>query len=337
MNYSEKDLLIYIDLMKRTAPRINEMKLFFSGTASGTRDKPINSYEGDEALLLKMSQCTLLHSFFKEYKKRQSFFEKHFASSIPYAMENECRMGTALIKYFSKKNTLTHSSLHLGSSEAPMARTISALGLNSNIKTLATSCTKENINGFYMYEKHPKNTYFLPTPWILVNKNLLKEKGLDDFSQGVDVIFEHQLFQFFSKDRGKQVAIASKLFKDISKGLLFMTGKIMLKDFEEFKKRELQKDTEFKTKYFSEDDIKSKDKEVIHIFNKMLMTLDETIHEIKKTLKYSVVIWNSGNFYTILSSNSKDEINKYLDVLVDPIIEDKYSYYPCESKYRTFL
>ena len=337
MIYSKKELIDYISLMEKTAPRINAMQPFFAGTASGVRDKPLVPYEGNETLLLKTSSCTLLYSFFQEYKKRQSFFERHFASSIPYVMENECRMGTALLKYFSKKNNKNYSVIHLGASEAPMARTIAYLGLKFNVKTLATSCTKENKRGFFMYEEKPINTYFLPIPWIFVNKELLKSKQLDNFNTGFDVIFEHQLFQFFSKDRGKQVALASKLFKDLSKGLFFMTGKIALNDIEEFTRRESQKDKEFKSKYFSQDDINSKDKEVIHIFNKMLLTLDETIKEIKKTLKYSVVIWNSGNFYTIISSNSKNEIDMYLSVLDEPIIEKKYVYYPCNIQDLKFL
>lgn len=330
--YTEEELYNYIKLMEKNAPRINGLQPFFSGTALGLRDKPITPYQGNKSLLLEISDCEILYSFFIEYKKRQSYFEQHFSSSIPYIMENECRMGAALLKYFSSRNSTDNLSLHLGASEAPLARTISALGLDLNIKTLATSCTKENRNGFYKYDKNPINTYFLPIPWIYVNKQLLKEKGLDDFHNGFDVIFEHQLFHFFSKDRGKQVSLSSKLFKDISKGLLFMTGKIMNNDINEFKKRELQKDMDFKAKFFSKKDIHSKNKEIVNIFNDMLLTLEETINEIQKTIKYSIVIWNSGNFYTILSSNSKTEINRYLNNLENPIIEKKYSYIDCEVK-----
>lgn len=327
--YTENELNDYIKLMGKTAPRINELQPFFSGTAAGLRDKPIKAYRGNELLLLKMSNCKLLHLFFIEYRKRQSNFEKHFASSIPYIMENECRMGAALLKYFSSRAGKDNLSLHLGSSEAPLARTISALGLDLNIKTLATTCTKENHTGFHAYTKNPVNSHLLALPWIYTNIKILEEKGFIGFHNGFDVIFEHQLFQFYSKDRGKQVALSSRLFKNIDNGLLFMTGKIMNKDFDEFTRRERQKDMEFKAKYFSKDDINSKNKEVVSIFNNMLLTLDETIREIKKTLKYSVVIWNSGNFYTILSSNSKVEINRFLTNIEKPIIEDKYSYFNC--------
>ncbi|WP_251124721.1 conjugal transfer protein TraD [Escherichia coli] len=114
------------------------MEEFFSSTASGEKHKPFRLVEIDERLFHSYDYI----KFGKNLTKNSGPFVNHYFCSIPYSKEEECRLGTTVIKYATTLNKKLNAWC-LGMAEGAMARTISELS-KGNIQTLTTSPTKEN-------------------------------------------------------------------------------------------------------------------------------------------------------------------------------------------------
>lgn len=83
-----------------SAPRINGMEEFFSSTASGEKHKPFRLVEIDERLFHSYDYI----KFGKNLTKNSGPFVNHYFCSIPYSKEEECRLGTTVIKYATTLN-----------------------------------------------------------------------------------------------------------------------------------------------------------------------------------------------------------------------------------------
>lgn len=93
-----------------------------------------------------------MSSFYLNHRKLQGQFDKHFYSSIPFILEEECRVGSALKDYLEKRNGTQYLYV-LGAAEGTMARTIGNLS-NGKIKTLSCSPTKANQDNFLDMASH---------------------------------------------------------------------------------------------------------------------------------------------------------------------------------------
>lgn len=71
------------------APRINELAGFFAATAAGKNGVPLRKPVADNRLL---KQDDLLRDLVSLHAARQGFFDRHYHGSIPYRLEEECRM-----------------------------------------------------------------------------------------------------------------------------------------------------------------------------------------------------------------------------------------------------
>lgn len=175
------------------APRLKELAGFFSSTASGTNGMPLlGEYKADTSLFLQDVNVNMFH---KIHESLRGYFDKHFFSSIPYILEEECRMGTALLKYgISKANTknIPTKIYTLGTAEATMARTIAKLA-NGKIKTFSSSPTKENKISFYLHGI-PEHAKFFVGPFCEVDYALFNSNPeYYDFKNGFDITQLSQL------------------------------------------------------------------------------------------------------------------------------------------------
>lgn len=180
-----------------SAPRINGMAEFFSSTASGEKHKPFRLVEIDDRLFHSYDYI----KFAKHLTKNSGPFVNHYFCSIPYSKEEECRLGTTVIKYAITLNKKLNTWC-LGMAEGAMARTISELS-KGNIQTLTTSPTKENEHAFFKYGSS-ENAYFICTPFFLLEERL-KNSNLKQFNQGFDIIIEDTTFQMYSPNRSGQI------------------------------------------------------------------------------------------------------------------------------------
>lgn len=301
------------------APRLNEMHAFFSNTAAGISGRPklnpvVNPklFEGDEDLF----------TFSKLHKKFWGDFDLHYYCSIPYRLEEEVRIGDALLNYSSESNSILNYYI-LGAAEGSLARTL-GYAADGKIKTLSCSPNIENKINFYNKNHTHHSTFFLG-PFHKINPTILKSYHKEfSFYKGFDILMEDTTFQMYSNNRDGQINHVCKLLK--SDGILILNEKFKANNEAEYLMREKQKDDDFKSVYFNEQDILKKSEEIL---GKMYHN-EVTIGDIKKCLSkhftYSAITWNSGNFYTIVSSNNFKNITRFLYGMSPPCIPTEFSY-----------
>jgi hypothetical protein len=309
------------------APRLNELHGFFSATAAGHAGMPIRRPNLDRRLLpkdLTFSQFTALHQV------RQGPFDQHYLSSIPYRLEEECRIGCAMLKYArSSKGVLKIYSL--GTAEGTMARTISELG-GGKIETLSCSPNVENQRNFYAYGVPPHATFFHGPFHHLTVERIRADEQLQKFADGFDIILEDTTFQMYSPNRFDQVRFVSQHLK--AQGLFIFVEKFRHDDDDEYQRRERQKDHGFKARFFSSADIQAKEREVLTRMNQNEVTLAEITETMRRYFAHCFVTWNSGNFYTLVSGNSAENLDRFLAKLCLPAIPGEYVY--ADIPYRLY-
>lgn len=263
-----------------------------------------------------------LVAFSKLHQKFWGDFDLHYYCSIPYRLEEEVRLGDALLNYKNNNSNIFNYYI-LGAAEGSLARTLGYAG-DGQIKTLSCSPNIENKINFYN-RNHTRHSTFFLGPFHKINPKILKSnfKGFS-FSKGFDVLMEDTTFQMYSNNRDGQIEHVCKLLK--KDGILILNEKFKATSKAEHLMREKQKDNDFKSLYFNQQDILKKDKEIL---GKMYQN-EVTIEEIKKCLSkyfiYSVITWNSGNFYTIVSSNNRHNLTRFISGMSPPCIPTEFSY-----------
>lgn len=310
-----KDFLIECDL----GPRINELNGFFASTAAGNSGVPIRKPVADIRLL---PDDGLLRSMVALHAARQGNFDQHYHGSIPYRLEEECRMAHAILKYTRKMGGAL-SLYSLGTAEGTMARTLSELSCGQ-IETLSCSPNAENYECFRQYGEPPNAEFFLGPFHRLTKDVLASEPRLAKFASGFDLILEDTTFQMYSADRAKQIEyVAQHLKRD---GIFVFVEKFRSPDMEEYGRRERQKDFGFKTRYFPHEEIERKKTAVLGKMFDNEVTLAQMSSAIGNRFRYCAVTWNSGNFYSLAASNAKENLDRYLDQMDGPAIPLEYVY-----------
>ncbi|MDH3902824.1 MAG: hypothetical protein OEU84_16035 [Xanthomonadales bacterium] len=263
--------------------------------------------------------------FYRTYRKYSGKFNLHFLSSIPYILEEECRLGSALLRYLlQQKNTSgqTAKLQTIGNAEGVIARTITRLG-NGEVSTLTNSPTLANMHEFD--SKRVDNCFFHNGPFFEITRDRLKNsKTLNHFSNGFDVIYEDTTFQMYDTNREDQIAFAVQNLK--SNGLFICLEKCNHDDIDEYLKREDQKDLKFKTRFYSETQLKEKQKTIVKPMQFGQVTLPRLHRAIKGSLRHTKLIWNSCNFYIIAASNEIKQLESFLELLGPACITSEFEY-----------
>lgn len=307
------------------APRLTSLLPFFRDTALGLRNAPAFGYATGDVGLFRGD--TDAESFENSYVTNMGVFERHFASSVPYILENECRVGSAILRYCKLVEASRDRPLrtfHIGSSEAPLARTLAELG-GGIVKSLAHSDTKEHAEGYFR-KGVPENSWFRALPLIHITPDWVGcDPNLAAFYNGFDIILEHQTFQFYGIERAEQIDFVSENFADRQTGILILTEKFRHSDPQEYARREEQKDAIFKARFFSETQIEEKKAEVLTTMGQQEVTLRSLVTAIKYSFESAVLVWNSGNFSTIVCSNDSQRLKNFVKCLLPPCIPDEFS------------
>lgn len=308
----------FLDECER-APRLNELYGFFSTTAAGHKGMPVRRPNLDLRLL---PGDRVFREFAALHNLRQGPFDQHYLSSIPYRFEEECRIGSAILKYARSRRTGL-ALYSLGTAEGTMARTICELG-QGKIESLSCSPNIENQRSFYAYGVPPHASFFHGPFHHLTPELIRNSEDLRKFSDGFDIILEDTTFQMYSHNRNDQIRFVSQNLK--VDGLFLFVEKFKAPDDTEYRLRELQKDHGFKARFFSEADIRAKAQEVLTPMNRGEVTLREMAISLRRYFKNCSVTWNSGNFYTLIASNSAVNLDRFLAKLCPPAIPGEYVY-----------
>ncbi|TPL46531.1 class I SAM-dependent methyltransferase [Mesorhizobium sp. B2-4-6] len=301
------------------APRINELSGFFAATAAGKNGVPLRKPVADNRLL---PQDELLRNLVSLHAARQGFFDRHYHGSIPYRLEEECRMACAVMKYARNRNRPL-SLYTLGTAEGTMARTLSELS-EGQIRSLSCSPNPENYQCFMAYGE-PAHADFFIGPFHRLTKDVLASTPrLADFSIGFDVILEDTTFQMYSPNRPGQIEFVSQHLKQ--DGIFVFVEKFRAAEETDYRLREYQKDFGFKARYFPPDEIEKKKAAVLNTMFGNEVTLAAMAEAIHQHFSHCVLTWNSGNFYSLTASNSEENLNRYVSQMGNPAIPHEYVY-----------
>jgi len=301
------------------APRINELSDFFAATAAGRSGSPIKQPQVDRRLLIGDK---LLDRFVELHEKRRGPFDQHYHSSIPYRLEEECRLGHATLRYgLDRPEPL--SLYTLGTAEGTMARTIAEIA-GGRVRTLSCSPNVENYRSFLAYGNPPHASFFVG-PFHHLSRELIQARpDLQHFAAGFDIILEDTTFQMYSPNRPDQIAFVAQHLKD--DGLFVFVEKFLHLDPDEYTRREDRKDLGFKARFFPPAEIAAKRATVLTIMNQNEVSLPDMGAAIRRTFRHCYVTWNCGNFYTLVASNSFANIERFLSHLIGPAIPHEYVY-----------
>lgn len=303
------------------SPRLNEMASFFSKTADGAAGQPLVPPVVDRRLL----RCDdLMDRLIDLHARRQGKFDKHYHSSIPYRLEEECRMAYAILKFAQQKVSAT-KLYSLGTAEGTMARTLSEIS-GGKIVSLSCSPNEENHKSFLAYGVPPHAEFFVGAFHRLTKEHIARVEPLRRFSEGFDIVFEDTTFQMYSPDRKRQIEFVRQHLKP--DGIFLFVEKFRANSADEYGAREFQKDFGFKARFHAPAAIKQKASDVLAKMHENEVSLSEMARAVYAHFKYCVVTWNSGNFYGLAASNNSEILERYLSHLVEPAIPREYTYGP---------
>lgn len=308
----------------RNAPRLTDFAAFFERTAAGQGGAPdLGEPRIDLGLLDFDLECAV---FADTHRRLWGPFDFHYFASIPYRLEEECRLGPALLRAALRTwaQTARPASIYtLGTGTGCLARTLALFGAG-RIETLSCSPTAANRDAF-MANRASDHAHFHHGPFFeLDGERYASDPELRRFAGGFDILFEDTTFQMYDRDRIRQTEFIYPRLKP--GGLLIQVQKLADPDAIAYQARERQKDELFKSRYFSPVLISDKKEEVLGTMTNMQVDKDTTVGALKSFFRYSVATWNSGNFYTIVSSNSRVAILDFLALLLKPAIPPAFSH-----------
>ncbi len=322
---SEIDFSNCVENWRKHSPRVNDLAGRFAAIATGISNKPSTTPLEEESLEASFQGDIDALAFYEVCKERFGVFGRHFIASVPYSLQEWCRLGAAVTQYLlklyqqEKRPTFFQS---IGSAEGVIARSVAELGQGA-IYTLTNSSTAENQVEFY--KNAPKTAFFFSGPYFDISPDLFRIKPeLEIFKDGFDIIFEDTCFQMHATNRKEQIAWVCQNLRD--DGLFLAWEKCSLEENEEYQRREYLKDTLFKSRYFTVDQIKEKGNTILNRMETGQVSLKKLVEDISFTFKHAAVIWNSGNFYTIVAANQANRIEQFCNYLAPPYIPENFNH-----------
>lgn len=308
----------------RKAPRLNGFAAFFEQTARGEANQPdLEQPDADTGLFNNDLDCL---TFGDTHRRLWGAFDSHYFASIPFRLEEEWRLGAAILRHNLKiwAQTGRPATLYsLGAGAGTLARTLARLG-DGRLATLCCSPTDGNRISFSAQRGSPY-AFFHHGPFFeLDDARYAVDPNLAAFTDGFDVLFEDTTFQMYGGDRVNQTAFVAPRIRE--RGLFVQVQKLRHPDPETYWMRERQKDVEFKARFFSQAQIAEKRREVLNTMDNFQVELEASVAALAQFFRYTMVTWNSGNFYTIVSSNSADTLCGFVNGMIQPAIPDAYCY-----------
>ncbi|MCX5265947.1 hypothetical protein OOT09_18870 [Streptomyces sp. NBC_00199] len=306
----------------RRAPRLTKMFEEFQGFASGTRGQPAVPVSADRSLLGADPDVAAVLT---TQEMIAGTFNAHFVASIPYVLEEQARFSAALLAHLGRlaererRPALLYT---LGDAEGVNARTVATLA-GGAVHTLTCSPNPENRDEFYRCGAPPESHFFVG-PFFDVTPESLRNSGLSQFAAGFDVLVEDTTFQMYGPQRREQIALACRNLR--SDGIFVAVEKLHPGCEDEYLRREEQKDTEFKARYFTKQQITAKRERILTHMERMEVTIDEMRDALSCHFSAAAITWNSGNFYTVAASNDRERLREFVSAHSAPAIPDQFQY-----------
>lgn len=303
-----------------TSPRVTSLVDAFEAIAAGHSGYP-SKREVTADLSLFGGREDIL-AFHERYMDYTGTFNAHFLASIPYVLEEECRLGNAMSAYLTGKSRNLRRMTHLqtvGNAEAVIARTVVAHS-GGHVASLSNSPTEANLREFE--RNRPADCHFHLGPYFELDRHRIRNTPeLARFHDGFDIIYEDTAFQMYGPDRHEQVPfVLQNLRRD---GIFVCLEKCSHASRDEYLRRERVKDREFKSRYFDDSQLEEKE----FILSEMVkgqVPLEHVVDAIRIELRYVEMVWNSGNFYMLAASDDWAELQAFKALLGPVCIPDAY-------------
>lgn len=308
----------------RRAPRLNAFADFFEKTASGMSGAPdLGNPEPDMGLLSYDLDCM---TFWDTHRRLWGHFDNHYFASIPYRLEEECRLACAILSFGQKawaRSGRPATIYTLGAGAGTLARSLARLG-DGRLKTINCSPTNGNRVCFHARRGSDDASFYHGPFFELDDDRYATDESLQPFRDGYDVLLEDTTFQMYGRDRESQTGFIAPRVKQ--NGLLVQVQKLTHPEPELYLKRERQKDEMYKSKFFSSTQIVEKKRGILDTMVDFQVDLETSRAALQSYFRYSVVTWNSGNFYTIVSSNCLESIRTFGISMLEPAIPAEFCY-----------
>lgn len=251
-------------------------------------------------------------------------FNRHFVASLPYVLEEQSRMGSALLTYLleiSIREDRPARLYTLGDGAGVTARTVTSMAMG---RIISLNCSPNPENAIEFASNCPEGAHFFLGPFWELTPEKLTQIAQSVFRDGFDVIVEDTTFQMYGKEREEPLSLALRHLKE--NGILIAIEKFMHPLHDEFCAREAQKDNDFKSHHFTQDQINEKRSTILKKMDRQLVTLDQFAVALSRFFEHGVVTWNSGNFSTVASSNAGENLSRLVELLGKPAIPANFLY-----------
>lgn len=243
----------------------------------------------------------------------------HFLASVPYILEELSRVGVALTRLAQARTTEAGQTFSLFEVDAFDGSNGRALAGHSQglIRSFTSSPNRANQITF---DRHadPALSRFYPQSFFKVCPPLLQSPEYESFNLGFEFIYEMAAFQFYSRDRNRQISHIKQFLKP--GGLAFFLEKLNHPDPMEYLRRERIKDEVFKARYFSEEEIRWKRQQMLQQMQNGQVTLEELVSTLSTHFNHVHLLWSSSNFCEFVASDDPEKIEHFLSLL-GPVVQ----------------
>ncbi|MBP0019993.1 MAG: class I SAM-dependent methyltransferase [Cyanobacteria bacterium SBLK] len=289
--------------------------------SSGEKQPPSIVPTGELSYLLEHDGLLGYHDLFQ---RNLGTFYKHFTASIPFAIEEQCRIGLGICRLArnlikDENNYLTFCEMGVG--DGPNGRTMAEFS-KGKIRTLSTSNSVHSKNNFHQLCNHNYSKFHHGSFIEITPEYITSHTDLGFFRNGFNVIYENAAFQFYGSEREDIIDYVARLLQE--NGLMIFLEKLKHSDELEYRQREKIKDDLFKKKFFSDCDIAEKRLDILEVMEYGQVDIESLIYAIKQNFKYVYLVWNSTNFYEFVASNNERMVSEFLNLLPPPYLPSPF-------------
>lgn len=287
-------------------PLINntgKTQAFFSDVVTGRADKfrPVNPYRP------LLSFTPPQQKFNEIYSKFKGSFDEHIATSIPAFRDVQVKKGQAIVDMLPNGGLM----IDIAGSEGGLNKAITVAS-GGKIKTVNVDVNPDMMAAHKAAPVEGADfaqSSFLQ-PYTEGNVTYPKYEP----SEKADVVHESMGFQFMSPQRTEQIAEAKRYMKP--NGVLIVEEKVGTPEWDVNEKK---KDEEFKSRYYTKEQIEEKNKAVrVSDFDSNegmagnMVTEDILLGQLGKNFRYVSQYWDAGNFKGYIASNDKTRIDSFM-------------------------
>jgi hypothetical protein len=286
---------------------------FFTEVIQGMdKHAPLKAYE--PIIQFSNTELDAAQDIYNKFVIQGGDFNQHIFTSIPTFYETQIVKAVALnnmLQNFEKQKKVT--VLDIGATEGTWSKLLGSLNENLQIDVLEPNPAAEEI---FNQTDQVENVRFQKNAFSYLaedqGKFFLEEGGKrnirfinfgagEDVQFKYDVVHESMTFQFLDNNRKAQIDfIADNVLND--NGFLILEEKFSSDDVVYQANEKLK--NEFKTQYYSEAQINTKQHEVITSMGKNQVAVRDMENILNSKFNYVQQYWDAGNFKGYIASNN---------------------------------